>query len=176
MRSVDIGLLTPATFFARFVRTRTPVLVRGLPPELAGRADLVEQLRAAAADVPVQVEERRCSEGRAFGRGCKVAMRFGELVDRIEGGETRLYLTTQELPLLSGGGEALLAPPLSALRETLPLRPRLAGSLCPQSLNLWYGRTDLREGTTSGLRLCQRERQSTLTMHTPPPVLHQSCS
>uniref|UniRef100_A0A0D3J6V2 Uncharacterized protein n=2 Tax=Emiliania huxleyi TaxID=2903 RepID=A0A0D3J6V2_EMIH1 len=89
VRSVDIGSLTPASFFARFVRTRTPVLVRGLPPELAGRADLVEQLRAAAADEPVQVEERRCPEGRAFGRGCKVAMRFGELVDRIEGGETR---------------------------------------------------------------------------------------
>ena len=86
----------------------------------------------AARDLEVQVEVRDGPRD-AFGRGRKVSTTFGALLD---GGSSNLYLTTQEVP----DGQ-LLAAPLTAIADQLPLRPPLLGNLVPQTINLWLGRS-----------------------------------
>eukprot|EP00316_Scyphosphaera_apsteinii_P016278 CAMPEP_0119317842 /NCGR_PEP_ID=MMETSP1333-20130426/44514_1 /TAXON_ID=418940 /ORGANISM="Scyphosphaera apsteinii, Strain RCC1455" /LENGTH=403 /DNA_ID=CAMNT_0007323901 /DNA_START=189 /DNA_END=1400 /DNA_ORIENTATION=- len=137
-------------FFDSYVATRTPVLIRGMLPELEPLIDrwLAGELQRVAGNSHVQVEVRK-SPTEPFGQGNRIIMRFGSLLDEIANGNTRYYMTTQDLPQLTGGGEALLAPPLSLMRDELPLRPSLLPTLYPQSANLWIGRTE--DGVSSGL-------------------------
>ena len=88
--------------------------------------------------------EVRDGPADSYGKGRKVPMTFGELLDADS---PNLYLTTQE----AANGH-VLAPPLSALADTphpLPLRPALMGHLVPHSINLWLGRSV--EPASSGL-------------------------
>ena len=121
-------------FFKKFVACRQPVVLSGLLPELAG-FDGVHWPDAAQRQM-VEVEVRDSPKDR-FGRGRRETMRFGELLEKLNAGDTSRYLTTQEIP----DGQ-LVAPPLSALGDSvLPLRPKLLQTLCPQSINLWLGRS-----------------------------------
>jgi hypothetical protein len=88
--------MAPEEFYRRFVATRTPVVVRGhlRDAEWQGARWNDEHLKRRAGDARVMVERKGANGG--FGSGQpKVAMRFGELLDRLAGGETGLYLTTQ---------------------------------------------------------------------------------
>lgn len=60
------------------------------------------------------------------------------------------HLSFQELDLDPNGRPALMSAPLDSLRDDFPLRPRLAGALVPQNVNLWMGHTKS-GGSSSGL-------------------------
>lgn len=134
--------IAPRRFFQRYVSQRKPVILCGHIPELASLPNCWwasqhlhgDEIQAEVRDGPRDV----------FGKGRRTTMRYGELLQRIAGGDTTHYLTTQE-----SSGDRLLSPPLTALASRLPLRPRLLGALVPQSINLWLGRTD--DLTSSGL-------------------------
>ena len=129
---------------------RSPVIVRGgLQAETMAVLDDDAALERAAGDCQLQVEVR--SDGEAFGRGNKQRMSFAALLREVAGGSTSFYLTTQELPEIRGGGEQLVAPPLTRLAGCFPLRPPLLPTLVPQSINLWLGRADAAAGASSGL-------------------------
>ena len=98
-------------------------------------------MRTHAQEVQAEVRD---GPRDVFGKGRRTTMRYGDLLRRLEAGETTHYLTTQE-----ASGDRLLSPPLTALASDLPLRPSLLRSLVPQSINLWLGRTD--SLTSSGL-------------------------
>ena len=122
---------SPQRFFERFVARRRPCVFRETLDEISGLAETLWASQAAR-DLEVQVEVRDGPRD-AFGRGRKVSTTFGALLD---GGSSNLYLTTQEVP----DGQ-LLAAPLTAIADQLPLRPPLLGNLVPQTINLWLGRS-----------------------------------
>lgn len=130
---VDAATVLPEAFFRRFVARRCPCILQGSLPEIEGRAP-GWWAPPRARQLEVQVEVRDGPADR-FGRGRKRAMRFGELLDADS---PNYYLTTQDVP----DGQ-LCAPPLSALEQPreLPTRPALLGTLVPQSINLWLGRS-----------------------------------
>ena len=113
---------SPQRFFERFVARRRPCVFRETLEEISGLAETLWASQAAR-DLEVQVEVRDGPRD-AFGRGRKVSTTFGALLD---GGSSNLYLTTQEVP----DGQ-LLAAPLTAIADQLPLRPPLLGNLVPQ--------------------------------------------
>jgi hypothetical protein len=127
-------------FFDRYVATRTPVLVRGLLPELVepSRRWLDGGLRRAAGGCRVRVELRG-SSAESFGRGNRVEMSFAELLQKIERGDTSHYMTTQPLPSLPNGSEGIVGPPLDKVQHEIPSRLSLLPSLQLQSINLWVG-------------------------------------
>ena len=86
----------------------------------------------------VQVEQRG-SEGEGFGKGRKVAMSFRQALQRMAGGDTSLYLTTQAVATAPDGHPALYASPVAELAADFPLVPQIMGRLVPQSINLWMG-------------------------------------
>lgn len=57
----------------------------------------------------------------------------------------------QELGLDPNGRPDLMSAPLDSLRSDFPLRPRLAGALVPQNVNLWMGHTKGGGPSSSGL-------------------------
>jgi hypothetical protein len=122
---------SPQRFFERFVARRRPCVFRETLEEISGLAETLWASQVAR-DLEVQVEVRDGPRD-AFGRGRKVSTTFGALLD---GGSSNLYLTTQEVP----DGQ-LLAAPLTAIADQLPLRPPLLGNLVPQTINLWLGRS-----------------------------------
>ena len=136
------ALGTPQDFFRNFVARRRPVVIKGLIPELAGRP-AEWWASPAARGLEVQVEVRD-GPRESFGQGRRQKMNFGDLVSQLDAGCTSLYLTTQE----NAAGD-LVAPPLTALDDVLPARPRLLDTLVPHNINLWLGRSA--ELTSSGL-------------------------
>jgi len=128
--------LSSRAFFNRFVARRQPVVISGLLPELAKLSKDWWAPEAAKA-LTVQAEVRDSPWDR-FGRGRRGPIRFGQLLDLIDAGATSHYMTTQEI----ADGE-LIAPPLTAIEPgVLPLQPKLLRTLCPQSINMWLGRSD----------------------------------
>ena len=123
-------------FFKKFVAQRRPVVLTGLLPELA-RLEPEWWAPEAARDLIVQAEVRDGPKDR-FGRGQRKPIKFGKLLQLLKAGSTSHYMTTQEIP-----DGHLVAPPLTALAPgILPLRPKLLRTLCPQSINMWLGRSD----------------------------------
>ena len=131
---VDSAILRdPQRFYERFVARRRPCVIKAIIPELSGKPE-GWWVHPDARLKTVQVEARD-GPADSFGKGRKVRMKFGDLVDADS---AEHYLTTQEVP-----DGHLLAPPLDALAAAgqLPLRPALMGALVPQSINLWLGRS-----------------------------------
>ncbi|KAI9339665.1 cupin-like domain-containing protein [Obelidium mucronatum] len=98
--------LPAAEFFARFVATRTPVVVTGsvlaphsvfAAPTHADAWAVVDALLAkVGAAEPVEVESR-ADKGR-FGTGRRRRIvRFGDLVDAMKSGDDSVYMSTQYL-------------------------------------------------------------------------------
>lgn len=152
LERVRVGDVTPESFFARFVATRTPVVLEGGLPDAAFTAPAKwtnAYLAATAGDALVAVE-RRAATHEKFGRGFEVPMRFRELLERIDGGDELHYLTTQdvEADALDGRPE-LMAPFVAQLQGDFPLQPALLGHLVPQNINVWMGNN--KDGSSSGL-------------------------
>ena len=100
---------------------------------------------ALQGSAQVQVEQRG-SEREGFGKGRKVGMPFRQALQRLAGGDTNLYLTTQAVPTAPDGHPALYASPVAELAGDFPLMPRIMGRLVPQSINLWLGAATDGEG------------------------------
>lgn len=102
---------------------------------------------APQGDDEVAVEVRK-TDGQAFGRGRKQRMPASQFFDLLDSPESLVYLSTQDAPVDFDGQPRLLGPPLAAL-EGLPIAPRIARPLVPQSINIWMGASA--GGTSSGL-------------------------
>ncbi|EJK68148.1 hypothetical protein THAOC_10698, partial [Thalassiosira oceanica] len=157
--SVPVGDVDPPSFYERYVRTRRPVVLRGVPPELlrgaCARWPDFAHLASRAGDETVNVE-RRSSTSDRFGRGEEVPMRFDEFLRLMaaedgSGDGTRHYLTTQTCLADDDGRPGLLSPLMERLRDDFPLRPDIMGNLVPQNANLWMGRVSASSSSSSGL-------------------------
>eukprot|EP00567_Pseudictyota_dubia_P011090 CAMPEP_0197433014 /NCGR_PEP_ID=MMETSP1175-20131217/965_1 /TAXON_ID=1003142 /ORGANISM="Triceratium dubium, Strain CCMP147" /LENGTH=358 /DNA_ID=CAMNT_0042961255 /DNA_START=107 /DNA_END=1180 /DNA_ORIENTATION=- len=145
---VHVSTLTPESFFRDYVSQRKPVAITGnLTDEewkVPERWTSTAYLKKKAGDAMVSVE-KRSSTSEKFGRGNEVKMTFGEFLDALDrgddgkGGGGNLYLTTQDVETDSGGRPRVLSPFMRLLREDFPLRPKLAGNLIPQNVNVWMG-------------------------------------
>jgi hypothetical protein len=77
-------------------------------------------------------------------------MSFAQVLNRLNGGDGLLYMSTQDPPMGPDDYPEVLAPPLTQLATDFPLRPRLMGVLVPQQINIWAGATGA-GGSSSGL-------------------------
>ncbi|TYZ63809.1 hypothetical protein PybrP1_007341 [[Pythium] brassicae (nom. inval.)] len=152
LERVRVGDVTPESFFARFVATRTPVVLEGVIPDAAFTAPdkwSNAYLAETAGDARLAVE-RRAGTHEKFGRGIEVPMRFRELLALIAGGDELHYLTTQDVEADEHDGRPeLMAPFVARLQHDFPLQPALLGHLVPQNINIWMGNN--RDGSSSGL-------------------------
>jgi hypothetical protein len=131
---VAYDAVTPEDFYARFVATRTPCLIVGLPSDGTWDAS-VWSLPALAASAGTRVvsaevrrpQGRRDGDPQPFGHGNRVAMKFEEVVKEIQAGSERVYLSAQELTPLPEG--ARVRPPLPVPMHPLP-PPMVRADVC----------------------------------------------
>ena len=104
------------------------------------------------ANVLVRVEHRT-TKSDTYGKGeaTKLDMLFGDVLERVAGGDSSLYMTTQDVRPGPDGHPEVMAPPTSNLASDFPLQPSVLGNLVPQQVNIWMGSAP--EGSTSGLHL-----------------------
>ncbi|RLN93523.1 hypothetical protein BBJ28_00020704 [Nothophytophthora sp. Chile5] len=150
---VAIGAVTPESFFAKYVCTRTPVVLTGFLPDASFKApakwiETDERLIELAGDTKLTVE-RRGDIHEKFGRGIAVEMPFRELLALIAAGDEMHYLTTQEVAAEEDGRPEIMAPFMKQLQRDFPLRPELMGHLIPQNINMWMGNN--KHGSSTGL-------------------------
>jgi len=151
--------LTPERFYQNYVRRRRPVVIRGkLPSELeqlekwrTGNGDMLQR----AGDVSIMVE-KRSNHNDSFGKGNEVSISFRRFMELIEDGDTMHYLTTQDVAADHDGRPDLMSSFMKKLQGrdgdagvAFPLRPKIAGNLVPQNINLWIGNS--KTGASSGL-------------------------
>uniref|UniRef100_K3WEL6 JmjC domain-containing protein n=1 Tax=Globisporangium ultimum (strain ATCC 200006 / CBS 805.95 / DAOM BR144) TaxID=431595 RepID=K3WEL6_GLOUD len=154
LERVHIDDVTPESFFAKYVATRTPVVLTGFIRDEAFQAPAKwtnAYLAETAGDERLSVE-RRSSTTDKFGKGIHVPMTFRELLALIAQGDAMHYLTTQEVAVNDdeGGRPELMASFVAKLqRDGFPLRPALLGNLVPQNINIWMGNNTA--GSSSGL-------------------------
>ncbi|KAG6619981.1 putative ion channel [Phytophthora cinnamomi] len=124
--------MTPEQFFAKYIGTRTPVVLSGFlqdedfvaPTKWSASDDRLIEL---AGDTKFPVE-RRGDVNEKVGKGIAVEMPFRELLKLIASADEMHYLTIQ---------------------EDFPVRPKLMGHLIPQNINMWMGNND--HGSPTGL-------------------------
>jgi len=107
-----------------------------------------EHLRKCAGKEQVMVEVRS-NDNDSFGRGNEKRMSFHTFLDLVEGGDSKHYLTTQDVAANDDGQPDLMADFMKTLKDDFPLRPKLIGNLVPQNINIWMGNN--RDGASSGL-------------------------
>ncbi|RKO91894.1 cupin-like domain-containing protein [Blyttiomyces helicus] len=163
---LDSPKATPKALFASHISTRTPCIL--LPPKTkscqsslptpAASPWTLAALRAHAGSTPLKIERK--SPAGSFGSGApRTMMPLADFLDRLEAGETDLYLTTQyggEEGVQEGPERAFLEycqPPLAQLAGLFEHRPAVLGNLVPQQVNLWIGAVppNSPHGTSSGL-------------------------
>ncbi|KAG5189072.1 cupin-like domain-containing protein [Tribonema minus] len=99
----------------------------------------------------MRVEHRQNHE-EGFGRGRERVMTLAAFLDAIAGGDTLLYLTTQELEVSADGRPDIISTPITHLHADFPLRPQLLATLVPQNMNLWAGHSgEGADGSSTGL-------------------------
>ncbi|KAL4109557.1 hypothetical protein PRIC1_001256 [Phytophthora ramorum] len=150
---IPIGSVSPEEFFAKYVCTRTPVVLTGYlqdedftAPTKWSTSD--DRLIELAGDTKLTVE-RRGDAKEKFGRGIAVEMAFRELLQLISSGNEMHYLTTQEVAFEEDGRPEIMAPFMKKLHQDFPLRPKLMGHLIPQNINMWMGNNQ--HGSSTGL-------------------------
>ncbi|RLN14184.1 hypothetical protein BBO99_00003278 [Phytophthora kernoviae] len=148
---VSIGDVNPEEFFAKYVCTRTPVILTGFLQDLEFTAPAKwsnERLIELAGDTKLTVE-RRGDINEKFGKGIAVEMPFRELLKLIDAGDEMHYLTTQEVMAEEDGRPEIMAPFMKQLQRDFPMRPKLMGHLIPQNINMWMGNN--KHGSSTGL-------------------------
>lgn len=96
----------------------------------------------------MSVEYRRSLDD-AYGKGNRRDMEFSELIDRVSRGEQKFYLTSPEQPIGPYGFPDVMVSPTLELSSDFPIRPRIAGNLIPNQINLWFGCSSF--GSSTGL-------------------------
>lgn len=149
--------IEPYVFYDKYIATRTPVKFRDILNDeswkIPGSLDtfekmFVEGMKAQGSgnvsDI-IKVEERASAEDR-FGEGSELRMKFVDFLGEMKRNNNLLYMTTQAITAtegLEGADEtvrpAIVSPPLTALVDAFPIRPKLMGNLIPANLNLWLG-------------------------------------
>ena len=149
--------LTPESFYRDYIRQRRPVIIREtLPSELTNLNEWKssnEYMTERAGDESIMVE-KRSNNRDSFGRGTEIAVSFRQFMKLIEEGDTMHYLTTQDVAANKDGRPDLMSSFMKKLQgqggnPDFPLRPKLAGNLVPQNINLWIGNS--KDRTSSGL-------------------------
>ncbi|EGZ24385.1 hypothetical protein PHYSODRAFT_539491 [Phytophthora sojae] len=150
---IPVSSVTPEQFFAKFVCTRTPVVLTGflqdedfIAPSKWSTSD--DRLIELAGDTKLTVE-RRGDVKEKFGKGIAVEMPFRDLLKLIESGDEMHYLTTQEVAFEEDGRPEIMAPFMKKLQQDFPVRPKLMGQLIPQNINMWMGNN--KHGSSTGL-------------------------
>jgi hypothetical protein len=150
---IPVGSVSPQEFFARYVCTRTPVVLTGYlqdeaftaPAKWSASDDRLVEL-AGATKLTV---ERRGDVSEKFGKGIAVEMPFQDLLQLIAAGDEMHYLTTQEVSFEEDGRPEIMAPFMQKLQQDFPVRPALMGHLIPQNINMWMGNN--KHGSSTGL-------------------------
>ncbi|CAH0515944.1 unnamed protein product [Peronospora belbahrii] len=150
---IPVGSVTPEEFFAKFVCTRTPVILTGYiqdeeftAPSKWSKSN--NRLIELAGDTKLTVERRRDMHEK-FGKGITVEMPFRKLLNLVASGDEMHYLTTQEVAFEEDGRPEIMAPFMKQLQQDFPLRPKLMGHLIPQNINMWMGNNT--HGSSTGL-------------------------
>jgi hypothetical protein len=149
--SIDVNNITPENFYHDYVSKRKPIVLKGQLEDIDGLQKWIgsnHHLRNRAGEENVMVEVR-ADDKASFGRGNEVAMTFNKFLDLLESGDSKHYLTTQDVEANEDGQPDLMAPFMKTLKDDFPLRPKLVGNLVPQNLNLWFGNNS--DGASSGL-------------------------
>ncbi|CAI5736689.1 unnamed protein product [Peronospora destructor] len=156
---ISVDSVTPEEFFAKFVCTRTPVILTGYlqdeeftAPSKWSKTD--DRLIELAGNTKLTVERRGDIHDK-FGKGIAVEMSFRELLNLIASGDEMHYLTTQEVAFEEDGRPDIMAPFIKQLQQDFPLRPKLMGHLVPQNINMWMGNN--KHGSSSGLHHDQHD-------------------
>jgi hypothetical protein len=140
--------ISPASFFAKYVSTRTPVQFTAQSKELSNTSKWNDAyLARKCSDCPIKVEVRE--EGGQYGKGNEIRTTFGEFLTNVPKGST--YLTTQDLVYDEDGRPAIVSPPVTCLEEDIPKVPNLFSNLVVANVNMWFGHTTDGKPTTSGL-------------------------
>ena len=155
---------SPETFYNDYVKKRRPVLLkdccgRVTPKLMAATCSLDKLVDIVGRDAMVQVNQRKDDTDKqlhAFSplNSTVINMKFGDLVDKLQQGSTRYYMTTQTLPLNEEGQPALYTSPVTQLVQKHhmdTLRPLLLGNLIPMTYNLWIGQATNTKPQSSGL-------------------------
>ena len=154
---VEPASISPKDFFEKYVATRTPCIIDGLPPSNPTiiTPDIVKE---HAGSVQVQVE-KRYSRDELFGQNRTPSRQFvpsiSDFVDglRSEDGDL-LYLSTQQ-PTKENDEQTITPSPFEGPCQTLvdkgllPKALSWAGHMILQSCNLWMGSSV--KGSCSGL-------------------------
>ncbi|KAG6620147.1 putative ion channel [Phytophthora cinnamomi] len=150
---IPVDSVTPEQFFAKYICTRTPVVLSGflqdedfVAPTKWSTSD--DRLTELAGDTKLTVE-RRGDVNEKFGKGVAVEMPFRELLKLIASGDEMHYLTTQEVAFEEDGRPEIMAPFMKQLQQDFPVRPKLMGHLIPQNINMWMGNN--KHGSSTGL-------------------------
>ncbi|CAH0521057.1 unnamed protein product [Peronospora belbahrii] len=132
---IPVGSVTPEEFFAKFVCTRTPVILTGYiqdeeftAPSKWSKSN--NRLIELAGDTKLTVERRRDMHEK-FGKGITVEMPFRKLLNLVASGDEMHYLTTQEVAFEEDGRPEIMAPFMKQLQQDFPLTPQVDGSLDP---------------------------------------------
>lgn len=125
-----VGACTdPRSFFDSYVKTRTPVVLDGIPKGFDAAKWRKDAIGPSARRQRVQVEVRE-SGTAFFGQDNKVSMSFGDLLERLSGEDaTKYYMTTQALPEDEEGPTVLHGPPLAGMQDAFPQRLPILGNL-----------------------------------------------
>ncbi|KAF0697506.1 Aste57867_11816 [Aphanomyces stellatus] len=152
LEKVDIKDLTPEGFYAKYVKTRRPVVIKGFVQDasfLAPTKWTNAYLKKTAGSEKLMVEERT-STADSFGQGNEVPMTFAAFLDLLDKRDALHYLTTQDVKAdAETGRPQLMAPFVQALAGDFPVSPALMGHLIPQNINIWMGLST--DGSTTGL-------------------------
>ena len=148
--TIDIASVTPDSFFREYIQQRRPVVLKGVPADISQLEKWKDNsyLEEKVGDQSIMVEKRP-STNDTFGKGNEIRMSVKTFLGKIEEGDDKHYLTTQDVHANSEGRPDLMAPLMKGLKMDFPLRPALMGNLVPQNINMWMGNN--KEGASSGL-------------------------
>ncbi|XP_049849957.1 uncharacterized protein LOC126320545 [Schistocerca gregaria] len=148
---VKLDELDPEQFYSRFVVKRRPVVLEGTIEGWEPEKWTLERLMRMSVEKEVIVE-RRSAGDRAFGTDTpRVKMPWSEFIARMgnkDEEESDYYLSTQYEDNDDEVDE-FCSFPLSCFLDQVPARPSILGSLVPNRMNMWMGKS--RVGTSSGL-------------------------
>ncbi|CDJ56523.1 hypothetical protein, conserved [Eimeria maxima] len=158
--------LCRACFFGLYIKPRKPCLLRlvredkpkNCKQESEALADAralrqwrdLNYLKQTAGNETIDVEIRGTQGAPSFGKGQYQQLPFGEVLQRLQDGDSSLYVTTQRIPSDKYGPKAVCGAPLNgSLAGDFPKSPALAGHLVVSQFNIWMGHSY--HGSSTGL-------------------------
>jgi len=147
---LSIRDLTTYVFFDNYISKRIPLKILGHIENGSFSKWTNDYLKQKSGNEPIKVE-KKLSTCNCFGKGNEVHMTFGSFIDSLEGGDSSLYLTTQELIYDMEGRPSIISSPIQSLKHDYPWNPNLTQNLIISNINLWIGSTKRDEWVTSGL-------------------------